>query len=54
MNPKKVAARLGSVVFPEDIELTYIDADEASPRSSNADVQKILKESIKKKLDLEP
>ena len=54
MNPKNVATSLGNVVFPEGIELTYIDADEASIRPSKVGVQKILQESIKKKLELEP
>jgi len=49
-----MATSLGNVVFPEDIELTYIDADEASIRPSKVDLQKILQKSIKKKLELEP
>ena len=45
---------MDSVVFPEDIELTHIDAEEASLRPLMVDIQKILQESIKNKLELEP
>jgi hypothetical protein len=53
MKPKKIPTTLDHVVFPEEIQLTHIDSEEAPFRRSNVDIQKILQESIKKKLELE-
>jgi hypothetical protein len=52
MKPKKIPTTLDHIVFPEDIRLTHIDSEEAPFRRSNVDIQKILQESIKKKLEL--
>ncbi|HEX9913319.1 MAG TPA: hypothetical protein VGB32_00215 [Candidatus Bathyarchaeia archaeon] len=51
MKPKKIPTTLDHVVFPEDIRLTHIDSEETPFRRSNVDIQKILQESIKKKLE---
>jgi len=51
MKPKKIPTTLDHVVFPEDIRLTRIDSEETPFRRSNLDIQKILQESIKKKLE---
>jgi hypothetical protein len=53
MKPKKIPTTLDHIVFPEDIQLTHIDSEEVPFRRSNVDIQKILQESIKKKLELE-
>ena len=52
MKLKKIPTTLDHVVFPEDIRLTHIDSEEASLRRSKVDIQKILQESIKKRLEL--
>jgi hypothetical protein len=52
MKSKKIPTTLDHIVFPEDIRLTHIDSEEAPFRHLNVDIQKILQESIKKKLEL--
>jgi len=52
MKPKKITTTLDHIVFSEDIQLTHIDSEKAPFRHSNVDIQKILQESIKKKLEL--
>ena len=52
MKPKKIPTTLDHVVFPDEIKLTHIDAEETPLRRSKADIQKILQESIKKRLEL--
>jgi len=49
MKPKKIPTTIDHVVFPEEIRLTRIDSEEEPFRRSNVDIQKILRESIKKK-----
>jgi len=53
MNSKKTT-KLDHVVFPEDIKLTRIDSDEAPLWHSKVDIKKILRQSIEKRLELEP
>ncbi len=52
MKPKKIPTTLDHVVFPEEIKLTHIDAEETPLSRSKVDIQKILQESIKKMLEL--
>jgi hypothetical protein len=50
----KKTTKLDHVVFPEDVKLTRIDSDEAPLWRSKVDIRKILRQSIEKKLELEP